>query len=555
MLSRSALLVFSAALLLSLVAPSVASAGPPDPTKPNASDATTQSPYVIHTATRLVQVNVIVQNGKGGPITGLKKEDFSLLDNGKPQQVAFFSATAPSRTVPPPLAGNVFTNRSDLKGQDPGATIVILFDSLNTAFFDQAYARQHILRFLRSVKPQDRIAIFALTTKLLTLHDFTQDAASLRSSVDRFNPRLLAIFDASHPDLFYAPEAANDPVWKSFADTLNNANGEIADFHVINRLRITYAAVAGIADYVADIPGHKSLVWVSDGIPIQLGSGRIGVPDRDDFRLDNAGASAGAGTHDLGGLARLLNRVDMAIYPIDAAGVDVDDSAAAFTSRHDQRDSFDLLADNTGGKAFYGTNNIAGAISSAVEDGRYTYTLGYYPDHGIWDGKFREIKVKLDLPGSHLRYRRGYFAFPGRSDNEASMRTDLAEAARSPLDATDLGVTVRGKALAPASARLLQLQVTLDPKQFLLHDQDSHRTGGLDLLFVQKDSAGKFLAAEKKHLDVNFSPREYDLLAKAGFVLQLRLAISPSSDEIRVLVRDSGSSAVGSVTIPAKAFF
>jgi VWFA-related protein len=503
----------------------------------------------------LVQVSVIVHDKKGNPIPGLKKEDFGLLDDGKPQQIAFFSAPVPARPAAHPLADDVFTNRSDLRGQNPGATIVILFDELNTSFLDQAYARQHVLRFLRTVKPQDHVAIFALTTQLITLHDFSEDMAALQNSVERFSPRLLAAFDASHPDDFHIPAADNDPALKAFENRVNNANAEIADSRVIDVFRITYAAVEEIANYVANVPGHKSLVWVSDGIPIQLGKDRIGAADRDSFDFNNPGAPGPRAGRDMGGLAQVLNRVNMAIYPIDAHGVDVDDSAKAFSMRQDQRDSFRELAENTGGKAFYGTNDIAGAINTAFEDDRYTYIVGYYPDHGAWDGTFREIKINLRIPGSQLRYRRGYFAFSERAESEAVMKTDLQEAARSPLDASALGLTVRGKTLQSTPTRLLQLQVALDPKQFLLHDQDNRRKGGLDLLFVQKDSAGNFLAAEKQHFDVNFERKEYDLLAKTGMVLQRQLGIDPKSAEIRVLVRDAGSGALGSVTIPVRRFF
>ncbi len=81
------------------------------------------------------------------------------------EPIAFFSASAPTHKSPHPLASNIFTNRFDLEGQDPGATIVILFDALNTSFEDQAYARQHILRFLKTVKPQDHVAIFESLAK------------------------------------------------------------------------------------------------------------------------------------------------------------------------------------------------------------------------------------------------------------------------------------------------------------------------------------------------------------------------------------------------------
>jgi VWFA-related protein len=514
------------------------------------SHAPDQGSAVIRVASRLVQVSVIAENRKGVPITGLKKEDFALLDEGKPQEIAFVSSSAPVRTISRPRDKNVFSNYSGVGlDQGPGATVIILFDALNTSFEDQAYARQHVLRFLQSVKPQDRVAIFALTTELIVLHDFTEDAESLRSSVGRFSPRLLAAFDGSHPDNFHVPALANDPSWARFEARVNNANGEIADSFVIDRFRITYAAIEAIAKNVVNISGHKSLVWVSDGIPIQIGAGHIGAADRDNFRFDD-NAPPGSGTRDMNSLSRALNRANMAIYPIDAHGIDTDDSAAGFFMRQDQRDSFRLLADNTGGHAFYGTNDLAGAITSAVDDDRSTYTIGFYPDHGIWDGSFHEIKISLPIPGSRLRYRRGYYAFQEPHENEARMRADLQEAARSPLDATGLEVAVKGKTLVASSGRLLQLQVTLDPKQFSLRDQDHRKKGGLDLLFVEKGSAGNFLTAEKQHFDIDLKRKEYDSLAKAGLVLQRRLAITPTSSAIRVLVRDAGSGAMGSVTIP-----
>jgi hypothetical protein len=136
--------------------------------------------------------------------------------------------------------------------------------------------------------------------------------------------------------------------------------------------------------------------------------------------------------------------------------------------RQDQRESFRLLADRTGGKAFYGTNDISAAIISAFGDSRFTYTLGFYPSHGAWDGKFRELKIKVPVEGVHLRYRRGYFALPERSDGPAvNMIADLQEASRSPLDATNLGVSVRGKALPPSpSPRVVHSRSLLTPNSF-----------------------------------------------------------------------------------------
>ncbi len=513
-----------------------------------------KQPQIIRTTTRLVQVSVVVEDKNGAPLTGLKREDFTVLDDGRPQKIAFFSATTPANQVTrqAPLPPNFFTNRSDLKGQDPGANIVLLFDALNTSFEDQSFARQQVLRFLRSFKPQDHVAIFALTTDLLLLHGFSEDAGALAKSVNRFSPQLLAAFDASQRSTFSAPALSNDPFFNSFAGHVNNANGQIADSRIADRFRITYAALMAIGEYVSSIPGRKSLVWVSGGIPIQIGIEHIGAPDRDNFTLANPDVPGAAG--DMSALARVLNRANVAIYPIDVHGIDVDDSASSFFLRQEQRDTFRLLADKTGGKAFVGTNDVTAAISSAFDDGRYTYTLGFYPDHGVWDGKFREIKIRVETNGAHLRYRRGYFALPEKTERDTRAKSDLQEVALSVLDATDLGVTVRAAALPPVSEHMLQLQVGIDPKQLLLRDEKNHIQGGVDLVFLQKDSSGKFLSAEKQHFEVNFNRKEYESLAKSGLILQRRLALNPGSTEIRVVVRDAGSGTLGSVTLPIEKF-
>ena len=101
-----------------------------------------------------------------------------------------------------------------------------------------------------------------------------------------------------------------------------------------------------------------------------------------------------------------------------------------------------------------------------------------------------------------------------------------------------------------ASAHVLQVRVGVNPRQFLLHENEGKVAGGLDLVFLQKDANGKILAAEKQHVDVKFSQQEYESLSKTGLVLQRRLTIDPSSTEIRVLTRDEGSGSVGSVTVP-----
>ncbi len=558
-------------------------------------------PQVIHSTTRLVQVSVVTQDGKGEPITGLKKENFTVFDGGKPQNIAVFACENPALPAAAVhLPPNSFTNRLDVKGEDPGAVTVILFDSLNTASQDQSFVRKQILRFLEVLKPQDHVAIYALTTNLIVLHDFTQDTSALATAVNRFTPKELATFDASTAQPLDLVGLTGDPQWQGFQNSLNNAEGMINDQYTLNRIGTTAGALEIIAEHVARIPGRKSLIWVSGGFPIEIGLSKLGTPQI----VNQAPASSGSGgdprtlagagqSQPVGGgdptnqltrperesseqtaaitkATRALNRVNMAIYPVDAHGVEVSAgmdpgtrsgsiqpslATGGFFDRQNIRDSSRLLADQTGGKAFYGTNDIRGAVRSAFDDGRYACTIGFYPDHGKWDGTFREIKVKTDVAGAHLRYRKGYYAYQDFADSQGAVKADLQQAALSPLETTSLGIMVNGKIEQPSSDRRLQLQIALDPKQFLFREADGRQKGGLDMLFFQHDSVGNVLAAEEQHFEMNFPQKQYEFLAQAGIVLQRHVTVLAASSEIRVLVRDAGSGALGSVFVPVKAFF
>lgn len=558
--------------------------------------APTQEPFVIRSSTRLVQVRVIVQDAKGEPIAGLKSQDFTVLDEGKAQSIAVFSAEAPAFVKPAhALPKNYFTNRFDLKGQDPGSATVILFDALNTSGPDLIYVRQHILRFLQTLKPQDHVAIYGLTTQLLVLHEFTVDTAALVSAASHFAPNESGTYDASHTDTVDLVGMTGDPDWLGFQNALNNANGMISDEKAIDRAETTAAAIEAIADHVAAIPGQKSIIWVSGGFPIQIGTSTIGRTDVNNLTAGSghdARTAAGIGKHmpvgggdatnelnrpdrawdslepDINRAALALNRANIAIYTVDAKGVELEPTTSAdkrssttaqdssvLNKEQESRDSSKLLADRTGGLAFFGSNDLGNAMNRALDDSRLGYTIGFYPNHGKWNGKFHEIKIHVKTEGARLRYRKGYIALAYRVESEKDIDAALREAGVSPLEASALGMMVEGKTIGPLAARGLQLRIGIDPKQLLLEDSHDQQKGAVDLLFLQRDAAGKILSAEKQHLDMRLPQAQYEYLAKTGMVLEHHLVASAEAAEIRVVVSDAGSGAVGSVTVPVRVFF
>jgi VWFA-related protein len=592
---RAVLLSF-ALLAILLLSSSIV---PQSPQSSNQPPGPPNSP-VIRTTTHLVQVSVVITDKKGQPITGLKKENFTLTDESNPQQIAFLSAEAPRPATPTtPLPKNVYTNRYELKGQDPGAVTVVLFDSLNTSPQDQEYLRQQVVKFLKTLKPQDHVAIYALTTKLLLLHEFTQDSSALVNAANQFKPKERAAYDASNRESFDVPGLAGAPRWAQFQNALNETDARIAYRNKANRAETTAEAFTAIANHVATIPGRKSLIWVSGSFPSQIIVNAIGGLDRESQSLDtnntpSSHSASSTQTARRGGqdrssesltanttqVARALNRVDMVLYPVDATGIapnsmmdpknpysdsavkcmdcvnQVPEISSGMFDRQDLRDTERSMADATGGEAFYGSNDIKAAMSRAFDDGRYAYTIGFYPNHGGWNGKFHKIKIHTTIDGAKLRYRAGYYAEAEKADSdEARAKAAMRTAALSPLEAAGLGLIVSGKLAGPVAERKIELHVSLDPKQLLLQAADNHRKGGVDLYFVQRDAAGETVAAENQRVGLNFEEKQYEYLSTGGIVLAKHLTITAPSADVRVFARDTSSEALGSVTIPVQALF
>ena len=220
-------------------------------------------------------------------------------------------------------------------------------------------------------------------------------------------------------------------------------------------------------------------------------------------------------------------------------------------AEQDARDASKLLADRTGGLAFFGNNDIRAAVRRAFDDGRNAYNIAFYPNHGVWDGKYRTLKIECK-PGLKLRYRSGYYATPDHTDPKEAIADALHQAADSPLDSTTLGMIVSVKATKDSSA--VELHIGFDPKQLLLQSSGDRRKGAVDLFFLQRDASGKRVAAEEQHLGLNMEEKQYEYLSKVAMVLDRHVTIAPQSAELRVVLRDAGSGSLGSVTLSTMAF-
>ena len=517
---------------------------------PLAAQAPASGDVVLHSTTRLVQMNVIVQDKKGEPVADLKKEDFQIFDRGKPQQLTLFSveSNAALPTAPKKLAPNVFTNTLSQHSGAPASVTVILLDALNTKFEDQVYAKQQIVKFLRTIHPEDCVALYALGGGLRVLHDYTTDSTDLLR-------KLAAYRGENLPDL-----SASETTSLSGADTLQlnswlrgGATGAEADFYMVNRVQGTLRAIEFIANHLATLPGRKNLIWVSGGFPLDIGFD-------DPESMHDASRERRTFSEEVDRTVRAVNNANLAIYPVDARGLVTDARFSAENRTVDltpklamgpvvkNQETMRELASRTGGRAYYNTNDLKNAIRDAIQDSRVTYTLGFYPKSETFDGKFHELKVKIDRPGINARYRKGYFDLPEKQQDPKTRNTELRDAVWSPLDASGLGLIVQ---IQPAETpNALTVYVRVDPRGISMQPLKDRWGGKLDFLFVQKNDRGKEFNGISDTVDLNLVQANYDKLRKEGLIYRKQITQSPQANLLRVVARDAPSGTLGSVSVP-----
>ena len=358
----------------------------------------------IQVTTRLVEVTVVVRD-KHGAVADLRKSDFEILDKGKPRQIATFSmARASDHVSRSPLPPGTFSNRQNRQGDSPVSATVLLFDGLNTPFKDQAAARQQLLTLVKTLDPASPIAIYALGGELRIVHDFTEDPVVLKRAIDshRSTPSTLLADSQSAADSARVgtPPATSLSATANPLARMDRAFQSMNSYALDNRVEITLAAMNAIAKRLAGVPGRKNLIWVSGAFPLTIGFDRSGL-------TGSGERSAYAGI--MNDAAAAIDRANVAVYPVDPRGI---------VGKPGTREvaTMQLLAEWTGGRAYFNTNDIGGAVKQAMEDAEITYSLGFYPEEEDtrWqlpraENKARSQRRRRPLPQRILRH----FA-PGR---------------------------------------------------------------------------------------------------------------------------------------------
>jgi VWFA-related protein len=601
-LACSAALVLISWTTVLYAAPQSSQTPPPPPAKtqaPAADAAPQASRPALRVVQQMVQVDIIAKDANGNPIQNLKQSDFTVYDNGKRQEISFFSMeTDKTRNLPrPQLAPGTYSNLIEQKQGVPGNLTILLLDFLNTRHADITYAKERIIKLLGEMKPDDRVAVYVLSGRLYVLHDFTSDMPALTQVVKKYNTVDSAdVVDSNFRAVWTGVLDAADDAFS------NESSQGMSDFANIDRASTTTNVFEIIAQHMMRLPGRKNLIWVSGSFPFSMNTDKSGnstnlayeVPGSPLIVAPNAYALFGSGSnnpnakspHDSGlylyenrsftdevtRATRALASANIAVYPVDPRGLigangvetvnargigigqTIFNNSTSLYNLAPNIDTMKSLAEQTGGVAFYNNNDIGGEVRKAMEDSRVSYMLAFYPAADDGKGKFHNIKIRVDRPGIELRYRNGYTPKPlnytGVVDNSAIER----EAIGSPLDATGLGMTVHTSNVQGAATPTVALRISLEENDVSFKFDDDRTTGLIEVLLVQYDTEGTAIWVETSKVQMRLVKDTYSKVRKEGLQFGRNLPLKPGAVELKVIACDDKSSSIGSVSIPLAAY-
>ena len=399
-------------ICLSLLAGSLCCSAQRTGGRPNVGSKSAPAPYTIPVTVRRVVLDVVVTDSHGDPVLGLKKKDFSVSEEKKPQEIRSFEEfdfNAPSNFVAqkiPPLPPDTYVNVAT--APERGPLYVIVYDAVHMHPEDQPQARKQLADFLASRPEGTRFALFLLAKDFHLLQGFTTDTN-----------KLLATFDLHRKD---------GDIPQAF---LYGANYGSAD------VDMPFEVMTFLAHYLEGLPGRKNLIWLSSefpatvplfgiqamvvgnvmnaaqGSPLQAqgfdGSAPTTMGDSWDFKVLKQALDA-------------LNAAEVSVYPVNVAGLKPELVGIDTIADH--------IANVTGGRAYYNTNDFSAAMKDAVKNGSTYYEMSYSPTNPKADGSVRRIIVNLDKKGYTLEYRRYYFA----EDPDAPLSNDEKRAVLAVAD-------------------------------------------------------------------------------------------------------------------------
>jgi VWFA-related protein len=559
------------------------------PDEPANADQPQASDFQLKLSSRLVDVGIVAFDKKGHPVKDLKAEDIEIYDNGRKQDLRFFTqfeSDAPT-TESSDASDRTFSNRApDLttapgKSAQTGATI-LLIDEAHIAWPDMSNARQQILKFVATVAPNERVGVYTMTALgFRVLEEITTDHSALAAKVNKWMPTAQSAALAQEEETRNR-QSFNEVHSASDLSSVNGNQSDVADSSSTvdpilrtmgsNPGRASLIILRQVARHLSAITGHKNLVWVSsDNVFADWQSNQVGI-DKSPKEVDSFAIHA----------QEAMNDAHVAVYPMDVSqlesaaigadirtrNVELTQAAADMASlnggavanneapgritaemqqdMHPIQGPVRMVAEATGGRVIRRAGDLAAALNGVVEDGHATYLVSFSPQ-GPADDKYHNLQIKLtgQHKGLTLRYRTGYLY----SKEPSSLKDRFQQAVWRPLDVSEIAITANCLPDVPGA----KLKLGIAASDLGLEQRGGLWLDKLDIFFIQRDDAGIHAQVEGQTLGLRLKPVSYQNLLASGIPFEHSVELKRGMSSLRVLVVDENSGRMGSVTVPGPA--
>jgi VWFA-related protein len=542
---------------------------------PNAKHADQEGDVEFRSETVLVQVPVVVTDKSGNHLHDLKKEDFHVFENGKEQSVSAFEeivAHGNHVPTPAPLPTGTFTNVVANTSQPLSLTVVAI-DEVNTPFLDQAYARKELIKYLgNNLDTTQPMGMVVISSKgLKVIQGVTSDSAALVNTLKKLSGQTPDMQNVDADTLVAAATTVNGTnlfattpaslTQDGVQDFISQGDVDYAQFKQEDAIETTLNAFLGLAWTLSGVPGRKTVIWATGSFP---------------FFMDSPASVPGGRLSILYERAmQALNDSQVAIYPVDVRGlVNYSPIADASLSHLPQGngatqqlsgrswlhtmtlDTLNEFAEVTGGRAFYNTNDLAGAFKRAVDDGSSYYMLGYYLDTKSTKSGWRQLKVKVDRKDIEIRARQGFLVTNVTMNPQLTRDQDINFALTSPFEATGLPIMVQWKSVTdpkektPDNADKKEVEFIVHVARNALTIEGTHNEYNVDFMAVAATKSNTPAGTIGQNVKGSLTPPDVDKLRNSGMGYRNVLDLAPGTYSVRFVVRDNLSGRIGSITAP-----
>lgn len=518
-------------------------------------DSQGSAPFHFTVNSNLVLISVVARDRQGNLVKNLTRDDFELLENRKPQRILTFDyenvdvpgmAAAPAPG--PGAAKDAAIAPAAARAKQLTVTPELQHRRLVVLFFDLSGMQpEEIEEAVESAQkyvdhqmlPADMVAVASLGTSLQINQDFTTDRKQIHGVLNGLNPTAQGGFEAGSTG---TTEGTPDA-----GDSYTADDTEFNIFNTDNRLE----AIQSLADMLAPIHEKKSVIYFAGGMS------KTGIENEAELRAAVNSAV----------------RANVSLYTVDTRGLEAmppggqaqsaslqgvsaysgQSTLNQYDSNFDSQETLATLASDTGGQAFFNSNDFGHVYTRVQNDTSAYYILGYRSNNPVENGAFRHVMVRSRVPGIHLEYQAGYYAprdyrHLTRGGREQQLEDELDSAL--PEDALPFYLST-GYFRLDSSRYFLSANLAV-PGFELPQVSEGGKKGQIDVAGLVRDAQGQEVARLRDR--VRLAAGESGELKKRNLQYNTGFVLAPGTYQVRFVVREDENGKMGAfdthVTIP-----